>query len=305
MNNQIFQRIVEKKKALDKKRPLAKAVLAKIREQFSIELTYNSNAIEGNTLTLAETKMVLEEGITIKGKPLIYHLEAQNHQEAIFELEKIVNRKTKINEELLKHIHSIILQNIEKDFAGEYRREQVRILGADFIPPNYLKINKLMKDFANWLAKNPDRLNIIELAAQAHFRLTYIHPWVDGNGRVARLLMNIILMKGGYPPAIILNNDRKKYLNALKSAQHGNFDKFYLVVAQAVERSLDLYLMSTGITPEELVPLSVLSKNSEFSSKYLNLLARTGRLEAIKMGRNWLSSKESLERYLKNRKRIR
>lgn len=305
MENKIYERIFQKKKILDSKRPLPKPVLERIMEDFSIELTYNSNAIEGNTLTLVETKMVLEEGITIKGKPLKYHLEAKNHKEAIDLLEKTVNAKTKVTEELLNFIHAIILKDIEKEYAGRYRREQVRILGADFIPPNYLKLPNLMKELAEWINKNPEKLNIIDFSAHAHYKLARIHPYVDGNGRVARLLMNIILMRDGYPPAIILNNDRKRYISTLGSAGHGNFDPFFLLVAQAVERSLDIYLMASGIDYGELISLSELSKKSEFSAKYLNKLARSGKLEALKLGRNWLSSDRALKRYLDSRQRQR
>lgn len=305
MDQRIYQRIFEKKRKLDKKRPLPKAVLGRIREEFGVELTYNSNAIEGNTLTLTETRMVLEEGITIKGKPLKYHLEARNHKEAIDVLENVVNKRIKITESLINSIHAIILKDIEKEYAGKYRKEQVRILGADFIPPNYLKIPDLMGELIRWIPRNPEKLNVVEMATKAHYRLAWIHPYIDGNGRVARLLMNVILMKEGYPPAIILNNDRKKYLASLKIAGRGNFNPFYLLVAQAVERSLDLYLMAAGIESGELVPLSALAKESDFSEKYLNLLARSGKLEALKLGRNWLSSKQALERYLKGRQRKR
>lgn len=305
MKIQLYNRIIEKKKLLDSKRPLPKAVLERLREEFEIELTYNSNAIEGNTLTLTETRMVLEEGITIKGKPLKYHLEAKNHKEAIDVLERVINKNTKITESLINSIHAIILKDIEKEYAGKYRRGQVRILGADFIPPNWLKIPDLMQDLVKWISKNPDKLNIVEFAAQAHYRLAWIHPYIDGNGRVARLLMNMIFMKNGFPPVIILNNDRKKYISALRSANRGNFEPFYLLVAQAVERSLDLFLMAAGVYSGELIKLSELSKSVNFSAKYLNKLARTGKLEALKLGRDWLSSKEALARYLENRERKR
>jgi len=305
MEQRIIDRIDEKKVKLDKLRPLSTGALNRIREDFGVEQTYNSNAIEGNTLTLQETKMVLEEGVTIKGKPLKDHLEAKNHKEAVDLLFEIVNKRTDITEALILEVHEIILKDIESDFAGVYRKEQVRILGADFIPPNYLKVPQLMAEYVEWLRSNPEKLGIIELAAKAHYEIARIHPFVDGNGRVARLVMNIVLMKEGYPPMTILNNDRGKYLRSLSAANTGNMEPFILLLAQAVERSLDLYLMASGAESGELVSLSVLARGTRYSEKYLNLLARKGLLEAIKLKRNWLSTKNALERYVETRERRR
>ena len=146
-------------------------------------------------------------------------------------------------------------------------------------------------------------MNIIEYAAMAHYRIAHIHPYVDGNGRVARLLMNLILIRDGYPPAIILNNDRKKYYRALNRADRGEFQLFFKLVGQAVERFLDIYLRAFGLERGELLSLADLAKDAPYSQDYLSLLARQGKLSAIKLGRNWLATKKALEDYMEGRMR--
>ncbi|PJA62740.1 MAG: hypothetical protein CO161_04855, partial [Candidatus Portnoybacteria bacterium CG_4_9_14_3_um_filter_44_9] len=239
LKSKILSRLEEKKAFLDKNQPLPKPVLLKLREQMIVEGTYNSNAIEGNTLTLKETRLILEEGLTIAGKSMREHFEATNHRDAILFLEKII-KKHRIKEEDILAIHGLIMKNIEKETAGIYRRGQVRILGVPFLPPNYLKVPRLMDDLLEWISRNSEKLHLIELAALAHYRFVVIHPFYDGNGRTARLLMNLILMRGGYPFVIVLANDRKRYYNALAKADKGDFYPFINLMAQFVEKSLDL-----------------------------------------------------------------
>ena len=302
-NQRLYERIFKKKRFLDSKRPLPKAILKRLREEMDPEFIYNSNAIEGNTLTLNETRLVLAVGVTIKGKPLKDHLEVTNHLEALDYVYNLSKGKSDITVEQLLKMHQIVLKGIEKEFSGRYRPGQVRILGANFIPPNALKIPQLMEDFVRWAKENAGYANIIEYAATLHYRFVWIHPFVDGNGRVARLLMNLILIRAGYPPTIILNSDRKKYYNALTRADRGEFQTFFKVIGQAVERSLDIYLRALGLHTEELLNLSELAKDSTYSQEYLSLLARQGKLSAIKLGRNWLSSKKAVKDYIERRKR--
>jgi len=305
LNQKLLERIEEKKKLLDKNRPLPRSVLEKLREQIIVEWTYNSNAIEGNSLTLRETKLVLEEGITVAGKSLREHFEATNHRDAILFLEKLIKNK-KIKESDILKIHEIISKNIEKEYAGKYRRGMVRILGAKKLPPNYLKIPKLMKELYEWINKNPDRLNIVELASLAHYKFVAIHPHYDGNGRTARLLMNLMLMQNGYPPVIILKNDRKRYYNALRKADQGDYKPFVLLMAISIERSLDLYLRAIKEEKEEgLEPLSKIAKKTIYSQEYLSLLARQGKLSATKQGREWYSSLKAIKEYKEKRDRRR
>lgn len=304
-NQRLYERIFEKKRFIDSRRPLPKAILKRLREELDPEFIYNSNAIEGNTLTLNETRLVLAEGVTIKGKPLKDHLEATNHLEALDYVYKLAKINSDITIEQLLEMHRIVLRGIEKEFSGRYRPGQARILGASFIPPNALKIPQLMEDFVRWAKENAINTNIIEYVAPLHYRFVWIHPFIDGNGRVARLLMNLILIRSGFPPTIILNSDRKKYYNALNRADRGEFQTFFKIVAQAVERSLDIYLRALGLHTQELLSLSDLTKDSIYSQEYLSLLARQGKLSAIKLGRNWLSSKKALTDYIERRKRTR
>lgn len=303
MNN-LLQRIQKKKKRLDKLRPLSKSILKKLKHDLSLEWTYNSNAIEGNTLTLQETRLVLEEGITIKGKSLREHFEAKNHEKAIVHLELIVQQKARITENHILQLHKLVLDGIEEDFASRYRNGQVRIIGANFIPPSGLKVPELMTEFVQELNTQRNKKNDIELATFTHHRFVWIHPFFDGNGRTARLLMNIILMQAGYPPAVILKNDRKKYYEALNRANKNDYEKLELLISQAIERSLDMYLsvFDPASKLEEYLPLSMLAPNSPYSAEYLGLLARRGLIDAYKEGRNWVSTKKAIDEYINSQK---
>ncbi len=293
----LLERIESKKRLLDSLRPLPKQVLEKLQKQFEIELTYNSNAIEGNTLTLQETKLILERGITIKGKSLREHLEVINHKEALILLERFVKKKAPLSEEIIKQIHKAILTKINEEEAGQYRKLNVRSLGAAKSPPQYIKVPKLMANFINNIQKSKE-LHIIELAAKTHYELVEIHPFFDGNGRTARLAMNLILMQYGYPITIILSNDRKKYYEVLKKADLGDIKPFVKFVGRMVERSLSLYL-TTFRKDMEFVPLKEATKYCPYSQEYLSLLARKGTLDAIKIGRNWFTTKKAIDKYLK------
>jgi Fic family protein len=310
LDKKIKERLENKLKTLNSYRPLPKSALFKVREQFEVEMTYNSNAIEGNSLTLKETYFVINEGITIKGKPLKDHLEAKSHKEALDYLYELV-QKNKINtvsEVLIRSFNQIVIQDIDKEWAGKYRNSSVIIGGADYKPPEAMEVPRLMSNLVNWIRENKNKFHPIEFAAFIHYKLVAIHPFFDGNGRTARLLMNVILMQAGYPLVIILKNDRKKYYNILSKADHGDLVPFVHFIAQAVERSLDIYLKiltPKGKKTEKFIPLHQLSKGTKFSSKYLNLLARTGKLESHKEGKIWFSSKEALERYLTGRERKR
>lgn len=304
-----YSRLEKKRDLLNSKRPLSNAVLNKLRNDLQLEWTYNSNSIEGNTLTLQETKIVLQDGMTVKGKSMREHFEATNHHNAIEYLEKTVKPDYLLNEKDILHINYLILQNIEKEFAGRYRNGFVRIVGANFTPANALKVSNLMEELVAWTNENPLKLNVLALATIFHHRFVYIHPFFDGNGRSVRLLMNLILMKDGYPPAIILKNDRKKYYQALNFANNGDYSKLFLLVAQAQERSLNIYLNSfpaNNYDDEYLEINDILEDGSiPYGQEYISLLARTGKIDAYKEGKNWLTSKTAVKQYIKNRKRKR
>jgi len=259
-----LERILQKKQKLDTKRPLPMMVVERIRQDLCIEWSYNSTHIEGNTLNLNETRMVLQDGITVKGKSLREHLEVSNHHEAIEFVEQLVQHSSSLNEGNILKIHKIVMNKIQRDFAGIYRNGMVRISGANFVPPNPLKVPALIIELLDFVHSNPLLLNDIEMASILHHRFVWIHPFFDGNGRTVRLLMNLFLMQKGYPPAIILANDRKKYYDALNKANTGSYEKLMLLICQAIERSLDIYLMAypdgyeykpiLNIVEEEQVP---------------------------------------------------
>lgn len=303
MNN-LLQRIQEKKKKLDKLRPLPSTILEKLRHDLALEWTYNSNAIEGNTLTLQETRLVLEEGVTIKGRSLREHFEAKNHGKAIAHLESLIQEKSDITEDHILQLHRLVLDGIEEDFSGRYRNAQVRIMGANFIPPAGHKVPELMTEFVQQIINLKQKKNDLELAVYIHHRFVWIHPFFDGNGRTARLLMNLWLMQSGYPPAVILKNDRKKYYDALNKANNGDFKKLELLIAQAIERSLDMYLsvFHAQTEIETYQPLSLLAPQTPYSAEYLGLLARRGLIDAYKEGRNWVSTKKAIDTYIESKK---
>ena len=294
------ERITSKKSRLDAHRPLPPEIVKKIQEQMQIQYTYNSNAIEGNTLNLRETQLVIEQGITIGGKSLREHLEAQNHPEALRYIEEIGNRE--LREIDILTLHQIIMKGIV-DNAGRYRTTQVLIAGTNMVPPPAYDVPFLMQDLVDWVNKNPSELVPVELAAVLHHKFEHIHPFIDGNGRVGRLVMNLILLRLGYPIAVIRQVDRKRYLDALSKADGGNLRPIVRVIALAVEQSLDLHLRAVESTQEPLQRISLASKETPYSSEYLSLLARKGRIPATKVGRNWMITKSTIGEYTRETER--
>ena len=236
--NDLFFRIDQKLARLQKLRPLPKTAVRKLREKFQLEMTYNSNAIEGNRLTLKETFWVISEGLTVKNKPLKDHLEAKDHYEALeylYELVRPQNQPT-ISEKLTRDLHSLVMKKTDEDWAGRYRQSNVFITGADYTPPDSSTVPSAMAQLINWFGQNRRKLHPIELAARLHHRLVFIHPFLDGNGRTARLLMNVVLMKKGYPLSIIAKTDREKYYQVLRQADKKNCLPLIRFVARSAER---------------------------------------------------------------------
>ncbi|BCF97159.1 cell division protein Fic [Paraburkholderia sp. PGU19] len=244
--NSTFEAIDNDKSKLDAARPLPKHSLATLREKLALEWTYHSNAIEGNTLTLRETKVVLE-GITVGGKSLREHFEATNHRDAILYVEELVAKQEPLSEWQIRNIHALVLKGIDDGEAGRYRQENVVIAGASTTPPDFLHLPAEMASLVEWHVQ-AQALHPITRAAELHTRFVKIHPFVDGNGRTARLLLNFELMKAGYPPAIIRKEDRLAYYDALDEAWvSDDYSAITLLVAQAVQRSLDTYLQVLGL----------------------------------------------------------
>jgi len=297
----LVQSVHQKKQRLDAFRPISYSVLQNINDTLNIEWTYNSNHIEGNTLTLQETRMVLEDGITVGGKSLNEHLEIVNHREAIHYVESLVSPDYILKERDILNVHELVLNKIQKDFAGRFRTAGVRIGGANFIPPNALKVPDLITELIDW--ENTSTMDILEKVTLFHHRFVWVHPFFDGNGRTVRLLMNLLLMKEGYPPAIILGVDRKRYYQALNQANQGVFDKLLFLIAQAADRSLTIYLNSLEDTTSDFDAISNIVKEPEvpYGQEYVSLLARQGKIEAYKEGRVWYTSKKSIANYLREK----
>jgi len=237
-----FGFIDDLKNRIDSYRPLTENLAKSLNEKLIVEWTYNSNAIEGNTLTLSETKVVLE-GITIGGKSVVEHLETINHREAILFIEDLVLEKEELTEWKLKNIHSLILKEIDNKNTGKYRKENVLISGAKHIPPKHFELDYLMQKLIKEYDQNWQHFHPVVRATLLHGEFVKIHPFIDGNGRTARLLLNFELMKYGYTPIIIKNEQKVSYYDALDIAHTTmNYGPFLKLVSELVIESEELWL---------------------------------------------------------------
>ena len=235
------------KEDLDKFRPLPPEVIKNLHDDMVLRYTYNSNAIEGNTLTLQETKVVLEDGLTIGGKSMREHLEAINHREAIEFLLEAAKEDTPLTERLIKDLHLLVLKGIDDVNAGKYRQKNVLISGAGFTPPDFLHVREHMEAFLYWYQYSSAHLHPAERAARVHADFVNIHPFVVGNGRTARLLMNLELVRAGYPIIIISVEERSVYYANLDAiAVRGDYNPFAWQVCGLVEKSFEPYWFVLG-----------------------------------------------------------
>jgi Fic family protein len=232
---ELFKEIDKLQAEINKYRPLDKKLIEQQKEYFRVGLTYTSNALEGNSLTETETKIVIEEGITIGGKPLKDHFEAIGHSEAFDCIYKLAKGKT-ITERDIKELHRLFYYRIDKENAGEYRKVKAYITGSKFPLPSPEEIPGLMKKFIAQLKSQRSKKHPVELAALAHKELVFIHPFVDGNGRVGRLLMNLILLQEGFTITIIPPVVRPDYLRVLEKA-HTNDNEFIELIARMVRET--------------------------------------------------------------------
>lgn len=244
---ELFAALDVLKARLDAHRPLPADVVSQIREDMRIRFTYHSNAIEGNTLSMSETKAVLEDGITIGGKSLREHLEAVGHSHAIDYMEALVQRDEALTERTLKEIHNLILRNIDGANAGTYRRMNVLISGAGHIPPPAERVPERMDAFFQWYGAARDTMHPVEFAARVHADFVNIHPFKDGNGRTARLIMNFELMRAGFPTVIVPVDARPDYYRNLDiAATQGDYLPFVMQIAELAQKSFAPYWALLG-----------------------------------------------------------
>jgi Fic family protein len=242
----LLDAIAAKKKRLDALRPLQEEALGKLGHYYDIELTYTSNAIEGNTLSAVETTLVIEQGVTISGRPLKDHLEALDHYDAIRHVRELAREGTVLAEGELRNLHRLVMQRSRPDIAGKYAdlARYVRTESGRHMFPSPAEVPALMGNFAGWLRSAADTP---ETAFTAHLRLVGIHPFNDGNGRTARLVMNLILIRGGYPPVAVRPEDRAAYIQALEIAQAGKgAESLDRLLYERLDATLDDYLRVLG-----------------------------------------------------------
>jgi len=235
----LFTSIDEMKAELDRRRPLTSGELKRLQDEFLVEFTYNSNAIEGNTLTLQETALALE-GVTIDKKPLKDHLEAVGHRDAFLYVVSLVSEKVPISERIIREIHSLVLMDRPED-KGVYRRIPVKIMGAYHEPPQPYLVPVQMERLVADLSR--DNRHTIETAALFHLDFEGIHPFIDGNGRTGRLILNLMLMQAGYPPIDVKFADRRKYYACFDSYyQDNDASSMVNMVGEYVKERLSQYL---------------------------------------------------------------
>lgn len=263
-----LQQVSQLKTWLDTFRPLPHTVVSELRQRYLVRFTYHSNAIEGNTLTQSETELVLTTGITIGGKTLREHLEVIGHQEAMTYIEGLAQQSTPIREWEIRQIHNLILRKIEPEEAGKYRSLDVQAAGTGYLyPPHYL-LADLMADFVRWLeSKTAQQLHPVFYAAEAHYRFVSIHPFRDGNGRTGRLLMNLLLLRSGYPIVIISAQNRQQYIDSLAIGQQsGKWESFHGLLMEATIVSL-IEVLSILVTASDTQ-----NQNSPFHQEILDFL---------------------------------
>ncbi len=291
--DEVLKRAERKKKRLDANRPIPADLARRLSENIRIRYSYHSNAIEGNTLTLRETKVVIEEGITVRGKPLKDHLEAVNSAQAYDLIETLAKGSEDIDHATIQQLHEILMHGILLK-PGKCRTKNVRITGAVKSPPDFSKVINLMDKLVEKIRRNES--HPVFMAAYIHHRFVEIHPFIDGNGRMARLLTNLYLIRHGYPPIILKKEDREKYYECLRKADEGNIKPFVHLIANGVDEAL-LYQLSVFGGVDELLPLKVIAHDSPYSQEYLSLRARQGKLDATKIDGVWHSTRRALKDY--------
>ncbi len=295
MDPRLAERIKRKKAQLDAYRPLPPDTVRRLNEDLRVFLTYHSNAIEGNSLTLQETQMVIDYGITIHGHPLREYLEASNHAEAYIYVTRLVEKNERITRDTILTLHSLVMDKILES-KGRFRTVPVYIRGSNMTPPPADQVERLMREWLVWINRAGLEYDPVTRAAIAHHGFEAVHGFEDGNGRVGRLLLNLMLMQEGYPPALLLNDWRTRYIHGLMSANTGNYGPLMNIIGQSVEGGLDLYLEACATVPGYQL-LRDLVDSSGYPLEYLSWLARQGRIDAVKRGGRWYSTPQAITQY--------
>jgi Fic family protein len=296
MDARLAARLAEKRVALDRWRPLPPDVTRQLHEDLRLLLTHHSTALEGNTLTLYETRLVIEEGLTVGGHPLREYIEATNHAEAVDLLMRLADSTQPITLDAILELHRLVMQGLVDD-AGTLRTRVVAIHGALIALPRPAEVPELL---AGWVAALPPvtAADLLIQAAVSHYQFEAIHPFSDGNGRVGRLLLNLLLLRAGYPPALLLRQWRGSYLRALQGGNMGVYTALVNLVGRAVEHTFDLYLeVCDAPAHDPYIPLRALAAGSGYSVNYLGLLVRRGHLAALRRGGRWFSTPAALAQY--------
>ena len=296
INPRLAERITHKKAQLDGYRPLPNDTVHRLNEDLRIFLTYHSNAIEGNSLSLQETQMVIDYGVTIHGHPLREYLEATNHAEAYQYVTNLVEKQELISIDTILTLHSLVMDKILVS-KGHFRTVPVYIRGSNMTPPPAHQVEGLMREWVTWIYGEGQVYEPVIRATIAHHGFEAVHGFEDGNGRVGRLLLNLMLMQEGYPPALLLNDWRARYIHGLNAANTGHYGPLLQLIGQSVESGLDLYLEACAATPHEYLLLRELVEVSGYPLNYLSWLARQGRIDATKRNGRWYSTKEAIRQY--------
>ena len=282
--NRTLETIIKKNKQLAKilRNPQA---MEELYKWLITELAYTSNHIEGNTLTRQETELAITEGITTSEKPIKDYMEATNHADAFKLVLELSAKKEDITEDDILKIHKEILKGINEEYAGRYRTVRVRISGSTVIMPNPLKVPDLMQEFVTYI--NSRAVSVPEMALEAHFKFVSIHPFIDGNGRVGRLLMNLILLRGGYWPIIIRPRDRKQYINSIEKGQlKEDLTQYNNFMYKAFERSIDTYIdmfdnNKSDVQQNKLMKISDFAKACGVPVSTIRYYLRAGKIKPV------------------------
>jgi Fic family protein len=280
-------------------------IVAKLTKRLRAKYTYHTNSIEGNTLTESETRSFIETGMTISGKPLRDYIEAENIPKA---LDMLINMagdtKPLLRTSDILDLHRLVVHGIEEANPGYFRRGFVRIGNSPYVPPPAYEIQTLVNEMVGHVNKNPDKLAPLEMAFRTHLWFVSIHPFDDGNGRVARLLAGLIMMKNKMPPPVIKTEHKNKYYRVLrKTSQLGVLKQYYDFMAEEYVATLTEYVTAARQAGpgDDLVPLAEAAKKYDLDPEYLGLLARSGSINAMKNGGRWFARVKDIERYVKRR----